>query len=199
MNKRLVIQHAKGYLDMLSAGIDPISQDRIEADSVAAEPRLQRCFAFVSSILEELLANGGVVALPDEPGAPRYELVRKKEAFKLSQEARRRVYIPKEPVTPNMFVSHINRTIDSAAMEKLSVKSINAWLLNNGYVSESRQPAVINRTVMKPLEKAADIGIEEAEVTDPNTGEIKSRLVLTPRAQWFLLDHLDRILEEQAP
>lgn len=49
---------------------------------------------------------------------------------------------------------------------------------------------------MRPMEKAAGIGIETAEVADPNTGEIKSRLVLNPRAQRFLLDNLDGILEE---
>ena len=197
MNKRQIIQHAKNYLELLSKGIDPIRQGNVDPASVVAEPRLQRCFAFVSDILEELLANGGYVALPDDgPDAPQFELVRKKQAFRLSQEQRRSVYIPREPVTPIMFVNHINRAIDSGAMEKLSVKRIHAWLLKNEYIAETRQPAVINRAVMKPLQKAAGIGIEEGETTDPNTGEIKTRLLLTPRAQQFLLDNLDRILEE---
>ena len=50
---------------------------------------------------------------------------------------------------------------------------------------------------MKPMLKAAKIGIEEAETTDPKTGEIKYRIMLTPKAQQFLLDNLDRILEEK--
>ena len=41
------------------------------------------------------------------------------------------------------------------------------------------------------------IGIEETETTDPKTGEIKYRIMLTPKAQQFLLDNLDRILEEK--
>lgn len=49
---------------------------------------------------------------------------------------------------------------------------------------------------MKPLLKAARIGIEAEETTDPKTGEIKSRIMLTPKAQQFLLDNLDRMLEE---
>ena len=59
MNKRRVIQHAKGYLDLLSKGIDPISQKEVDPASIVAEPRLQKCFAIVSNILEELLANDG--------------------------------------------------------------------------------------------------------------------------------------------
>ena len=203
MNKRRVIQHAKGYLDLLSKGIDPISQKEIDPASIVAEPRLQKCFAFVSDLLEELLANDGHVALsydgadaPSNASAPQYELVRKKDPFRLSQEQRGRVMIAKGPVTPITFVNHINRVIDSEAMEKLSIKSINTWLLKNEYISQTKQPAVITKTVMKPMLKAVDIGIEEAETTDPKTGEIKSRIVLTQKAQQFLLDNLDRILEE---
>ena len=203
MNKRRVIQHAKGYLDLLSKGIDPISQKEVDPASIVAEPRLQKCFAFVSDLLEELLANDGHVALsydgadaPPNASAPQYELVRKKDPFRLSQEQRGRVMIAKGPVTPIAFVNHINRVIDSEAMEKLSIKSINTWLLKNEYISQTKQPAVITKTVMKPMLKAVDIGIEEAETTDPKTGEIKSRIVLTQKAQQFLLDNLDRILEE---
>ena len=203
MNKRRVIQHAKGYLDLLSKGIDPISQKEVDPASIVAEPRLQKCFAFVSDLLDELLANDGHVALsydgadaPPNASAPQYELVRKKDPFRLSQEQRGRVMIAKGPVTPITFVNHINRVIDSEAMEKLSIKSINTWLLKNEYISQTKQPAVITKTVMKPMLKAADIGIEEAETTDPKTGEIKSRIVLTQKAQQFLLDNLDRILEE---
>ena len=203
MNKRRVIQHAKGYLDLLSKGIDPISQKEVDPASIVAEPRLQKCFAFVSDLLEELLANDGHVALsydgadaPPNASAPQYELVRKKDPFRLSQAQRERVMIAKGPVTPITFVNHINRVIDSEAMEKLSIKSINTWLLKNEYISQTKQPAVITKTVMKPMLKAVDIGIEEAETTDPKTGEIKSRIVLTQKAQQFLLDNLDRILEE---
>ena len=204
MNKRQVIQHAKEYMDLLSKGIDPISQKEVGPVSIVAEPRLQKCFAFVSNILEELLANDGYVALPydgpDAPpnaSAPQYELVRKKNPFRLSQEQRRSVMIAKGPVTPNTFINHINRVIDGETMEKLSIKSINAWLLKNEYIAQTKQPTVITKTVMKPMLKAAKIGIEETETTDPKTGEIKYRIMLTPKAQQFLLDNLDRILEDK--
>ncbi len=129
MNKRQVIQHAKNYMDLLSKGIDPISQREVGPVSVVAEPRLQKCFAFVSNILEELLVNGGYVALSDEApdappsdSAPQYDLVRRKVPFRLSREQRRDVYITKNPIAPGTFINHINRVIDGEAMEKLSFK-----------------------------------------------------------------------------
>ncbi len=204
MNKRQVIQHAKEYMDLLSKGIDPISRKEVGPVSIVAEPRLQKCFAFVSSILEELLANDGYVALPydgpDAPqngSAPQYEMVRKKNPFRLSQEQRRNVFIANKPIAPSTFISHINRVIDSEAMEKLSIKSINTWLLKNEYITQTKQPTVITKTVMKPMLKAAKIGIEETETTDPKTGEIRYRIMLTPKAQQFLLDNMDQILEEK--
>ena len=208
-DRRRVIQHAKGYLEQLSKGIDPISGDKVGSDSVAGEPRLQKCFAFVAEILEELLANGGRVDLsggaaakaeappPERPQAPpQYELVRKKEPFRLSAEQKRFVEITREPITPTVFINHINRAVDTAAMEKLSIRRVNAWLLKNGYIAETRQPTVVTRTVMKPMEKAVEIGIHEQEQTDPRTGEIKPLIVLTSRAQAFLLENLEHILDQ---
>lgn len=205
-DRRRVIQHAKGYLEQLSKGIDPISGAEVGSDSVAGEPRLQKCFAFVAEILGELLANGGRVDLsggaaakaeaPPPAPPPQYELVRKKEPFRLSAEQKRFVEITREPVTPTVFINHINRAVDTAAMEKLSIRRVNAWLLKNGYIAETRQPTVVTRTVMKPMEKAVEIGIQEQEQTDPRTGEIKPRIVLTSRAQAFLLDNLENILDQ---
>lgn len=147
MNKRQVIQHAKGYMDLLSKGIDPISQKEVGPVSIIAEPRLQKCFAFVSNILEELLANDGYVALasdssdaPPNASAPQYELVRKKDPFRLSREQLRNVYIAKGPVTPNTFINHINRVIDGAAMEKLSIKRVNTWLLKTDMSPKPNSP-----------------------------------------------------------
>ena len=66
MNKRQIIQHAKNYLDLLTAGTDPISQEDIGEDSVVSRPQIQKCFQFVSAILREALENNGLVLLDAE-------------------------------------------------------------------------------------------------------------------------------------
>ena len=127
MTKRQIIQHAKHYMDMLSKGVDPISKKEVGPESIAMEPRLQKCFAFVSGILEELLANGGYVALPEDgpaalpdDSAPRYELVLKKAAFQLSQEQRRRVYIANAPISAYTFVNNINRVVQGNRLRSIA-------------------------------------------------------------------------------
>lgn len=189
MNKRRVIEHAKGYLEQLARGVDPISGQEIGPVSVAAQPQLQKCFAFVSELLGELLEHDGRVALPGEGGA-RFELVRMKAAFRLDEARRRRVYISPEPVTPGTFVRNVNRIVPVAEMEKLSLKNVNAWLLKNGFVVAEKVPTTMNRTVLRPTAKAEEIGVEEAEEVDPATGEVKRKLVLTDAAQLYLLNRL---------
>ena len=53
MNKAQIIRHTKNYMDMLAQGVDPISNEKIEADSVVLQPRMQKCFAFVAELLDE--------------------------------------------------------------------------------------------------------------------------------------------------
>ena len=83
--------------------------------------------------------------------------------------------------------------VDGKRMERLSIKSINAWLLAQGLIAETKEPTTIQRTIRRPVGKSSEIGIQELEITDAKTGEIKKRMVLTLQAQAYLLDHLDEI------
>ena len=55
------MQRAKMYLDKLAQGIDPISNQEIPMDSVVNNVRLARCFFYVSDVLGQVIANGGVI------------------------------------------------------------------------------------------------------------------------------------------
>lgn len=192
MDKVQVLNHTKNYMDMLAQGVDPISHERIEADSVVLQPRMQKCFAFVAGVLDELIKNHGFIALSSDD-AIRYEVIEKKSAFSLNKDQMHRISVSTKPITPNTFLNNINRVVDGKRMEKLSSKSINAWLLAQGLIIETKEPAMINRTVRKPTEKSSEIGIQEEEITDAKTGEVKKRMILTLQAQAYLLEHLNEI------
>ena len=78
-------------------------------------------------------------------------------------------------------------------MEKLSIKSVNAWLQKRGYILQGKTQAVINKTVWMPSAEARQLGIDEIDVPDPKTGEIKHQLMYSTQAQEFLLAHLEEI------
>ena len=192
MRKAQLIVHTKNYMDMLAQGIDPISKEKIEMDSVVLQPRMQKCFAFVAEVFDELIKNNGFIALAPED-ANRYQVIEKKSPFSLSEEQIHRISVSSKPITPNTFLNHINRVIDGKRMEKLSSKSINAWLLAQGFITESKEPTTINRTIRRPSNRSTEIGIEEQELVDPKTGELKKQMVFTLQAQAYLLAHLDDI------
>ena len=153
-----------------------------------------------------ILQNNGLVLLDAEEASAQasaavavtvngssYELVRKKAAFCMTADQRREVMISRLPITPNEFLKNVNRTVNPADMEKLSIKSVNAWLQKKGYVAEGKIQSVINRTVWRPTREAQQMGFMEMDVSDAKTGEIKQQLMYTTQAQQFLLDHMEEI------
>ena len=117
MNKVQVLIHTKDYMDMLVRGVDPISNEKIEADSVVLQLRMQKCFALVAELLEELIKNHGFVALSSDD-AILYEVIEKKSAFSLSEEQLYRISVSTKPITPNTFLNNINRVVDGKHMEQ---------------------------------------------------------------------------------
>lgn len=59
-----IMKHARGYMDKLSRGIDPISGGPLPGDTTLNNIRLQKCFAYVS----EQGAGGKPQRLPTDKG-----------------------------------------------------------------------------------------------------------------------------------
>ena len=156
--------------------------------------------------MQEVLENNGLVLLDTDEAAQQtpaavpvsvngasYELVRKKAAFSLTPEQKKEVMISRLPITPAAFLRNVNQRINAGEMEKLSIRSVNAWLQKNGYITQGKIQTVMNRTVWMPSPEARQLGINETEVPDPKTGEIKRQLMYSAQAQEFLLAHLEEI------
>ena len=192
MDKAHIIAHTKMYMDLLVQGIDPISKQRITEDSVVLQERMKKCFAFVSEVFGEMLENNGFVALTEQD-ARRCRVVVSKAEFSLSEQQIHEISVSTKPISPNEFLRRINKVVDEQSMEKLSARSVNAWLVSQGYLVESKFPVTINRTARRPSDKAAGIGIREEETVDPQTGETKRQMMLSLQAQAYLLEHLEEI------
>lgn len=194
MEKLQVIQRAKSYMDMLSNGIDPISGELVKNDSTFQQERLQKCFSFVSEILDEIIRTNGIVTLPATEFSHGYEAVKKKSVFSLNQQQRNSIRVTNNPIIPSAFIKNINSVVDSDNMEKLSLTTINKWLLKQGYLTESRVPTVINKNVKTVTPLSTQIGVIEQTVVDPKTGEAKTQLLFSRQAQEFILDNIESIL-----
>lgn len=194
MEKLQVIQRAKSYMDMLSNGIDPISGELVKNDSTFQQERLQKCFSFVSEILDEIIRTNGIVTLPATEFSHGYEAVKKKSVFSLNQQQRNSIRVTNNPIIPSAFIKNINSVVDSDNMEKLSLTTINKWLLKQGYLTESKVPTVINKNVKTVTPLSMQIGVIEQTVVDPKTGEAKTQLLFSRQAQEFILNNIESIL-----
>lgn len=55
MNELDIIKHARGYLDLLSKGYNPITKEKYSENSDFNNERLIKCFSFVTEILDRVI------------------------------------------------------------------------------------------------------------------------------------------------
>ena len=125
MTELETMQRAKGYLDKLALGIDPLTGREVPEDSVLNNVRLARCFFYVSDVLERLIANGGQT-----------ERKPKLQPFAINAAQLARVQVSREPVRITQMVERISTAADNPQMRKLSTTVITNWLLEKGFLQK---------------------------------------------------------------
>ena len=189
MEKTKMLLRAKSYLEMLAGGIDPISGMDVPEDSVLGQERLRNCFSFVAGVLEEAVAQHGLISLPENEKNGAYEISRKKAAFSIPALPRDRIYISSEALQPTAFVKNVNSAVDTESMEKLSLTTLNRWLKNQGLVEETKEWTTVQRTVRHVTPEGERVGIQEFTSRDPDEKTAKTQLALTRQAQEYILNH----------
>lgn len=179
MTELETVKHAKMYMDKLAQGIDPISNLEMPDDTVLNNVRLARCFFYVSDLLGQVIANGGVVG-----GKP------KRQAFTITPTQLSRVHISREPVRISQLVEMINAVVDDPQMRKLSTTSISNWLLEKGFLEKQTTPEGKSKRV--PTTNGMIIGLS-TQIRQGHYGEYLA-VYYSPEAQQFVLDHLAEIL-----
>lgn len=200
MDKLRIIQHAQGYMDKLSLGIDPISGTPVPEDSTLQQERLQKCFRFVSDILEELIQNNGSISLsenqnavPDSVAEPTNIPV---PAVLITPQQIQNIEVTPTPILPSAFVKKIGAALDSDAKKKVTLARINRWLLKKGYLAETKVRTIVNKSVKIATPLSAEIGVVEHLVVDKKTGEAKPQLFFSEDAQKFILNNINNIANE---
>ena len=184
MDKVQLIQKAKSYIDMLSREIDPTTGEIIE-DSILRKQQIKDTFAFISSVLEELLSNSGEVIHLEKP-----------MEFQPSVINKELVEISHTPISVISFASRINRQVDKRVMQNLGYSKINRWLLQNGYLATEKVNVVRQETKYRATEKAQTIGILTNDKINEKTGEVIPCILLSTKAQEYLVQNLELILSE---
>lgn len=182
MTELETLQRAKMYLDKLAQGIDPITNQEMPEDSTLNNVRLARCFFYVSYVLGQVIANGGVIgSMP------------KKTAFSITPEQLSRVQLSAEPVRVTQLVDMIAAAVNDPQMKKMSTTTITDWLLEKGFLE--KQIGLDGKSRRVPTQNGLLIGLT-TEIRQGQYGEYQAVFYNTS-AQRFVLDHLSTILEKK--
>lgn len=183
MTELEIMQRAKLYMDKLSQGIDPISDQALPYDTALNQERLRKCFAYVAGVLGKTIQNGGEFRSYDD-----------REPFFATAEQLSVLRPFTEPVTISQLVDRINEAVAVPQRKKLSAGLVTNWLLDKGFlVKELRADGKYQRL---PSESGRLLGLSARQVSSPN-GDYQL-VIYDPAAQQFVLDHLPAMLEERA-
>ena len=179
MTELEMMQRAKMYIDNLARGIDPISNQELPEDTVLNNVRLARCFFYVSDILGQVIANGGVVGgkaalLP----------------FSISAEQLAKVSLSAEPIRVTQLAALISAAADSS-QKKLNPTVITNWLLEKGFLEKQTGPDGKSRRA--PTQLGLQIGMS-TRIRQGQYGEYQA-VFYDMGAQQFVLDNLEAMLQ----
>ena len=187
MNYRLeLLNRAKIYMEKLAGGADPFTGENLPGDTALNNPRLSRCFNFVADVLQELIDNGGEVTRAVKKDASRKFL----PDFTITDEQRVGIQLSAEPVKISKFAEKLNAQVDIEKMRRINPAAFNKWLVEKGYLSEVTVDGKQNK-VATP--KGEAIGIH-SEITSYGGSEYYST-TFNIDAQWFLMEHLDEVID----
>ena len=180
-----IMQRAKMYMDKLSQGVDPVTDEEMPEDSVLNNVKLARCFFYVSGVLQQVINNGGIVS----GKAPKI----KKVDFAITPEQITKIEIPRYPIRITEFVEMLNDAVDAPEMKKLKTTKITDWLLEKGFLYKEPDPDGKSRRM--PTEEGKKLGL----TTAPRRGPAGDQMAVyySRQAQMFLLDNLEAILQNK--
>lgn len=181
MTELETMQRAKTYMDKLAQGIDPITNQEVYDDSVLNNVRLARCFFYVSDILGQVIANGGVIGGKQ-----------KLDPFVINMDQIAKVQISQEPVRVTQLVDRISEAVANPRMRKLKTTVITDWLMEKGFLEKQTVPDGKSRRV--PTQNGLMIGLS-TQIRQGQYGEYQA-VFYNVDAQRFVLDNLGAMLAQ---
>ena len=179
------IAYAQSFILKLANGVNPIDNTPIPDGDVAKNPRLSKCFFYVSDVLEQVCTNSAI-SLTDPSALGR----RRKRAFSLPSERLDEFEYSKRPITlAEMHRRLLYLAADESNMKKLKKSKIVKWLITYGFL-ESHD--VDGKNILHPTEAGSEIGIIFNDGRSP-LGDEYNFLTLTLNAQHFIIDSFKSI------
>ena len=172
------LKRAKEYMQKLAEGTDPITDTKLPVDTALNNPRLSRCFSYVTEVLQKVIDSGGKGLGYQRP-------------FFITEDEIKRVKLSDQPIPISAFVQAVNDAVGDLGRKNLSHITITKWLAGQGYLRVVQDED--NKTHKALTEKSAEIGISSEERT--NQSGTYMAILYDRHAQQLLLNNLLAMLE----
>ena len=172
------IAYARTYVEKLANGINPLTDQPVPDTDSINNIRISRCLFYVSSLLRQIVENGGI---------SQRKAKTVKAPFQLDYEARKNFRYSEVPIPISEITRRINELIQPEEMKKLNYKSILDWLIQIGLLVVIQGED--GKSTRKPTENGVRLGIV-AEQRQSARG-LYTVVVYNKEAQQFILDNLD--------
>lgn len=173
------MEKAKNVLQKMAKGVNPLTGEAITEHNFLNDPRIIRCFYFVSEVLDNVIQ--GVYRksgsrLPD---------------FIITPEQKQRVKFPEGKIGVNEFSRHINQCINLNESKKLTGVELNKRLKKMGILTEKIIENGKTRTITNS--NSAKYGFEmENRVFN---GVEYEMVVINDHGKKYLLDNIETIMK----
>ena len=144
-----LVSHAKDYIDDLAKGINPFTKEEIDENDIVNQVKISRCLFFVSEVLEEVIANGGVGTKKKEKLLPFDAGTLDLSAFDYSSD----------PIGITEITRRIN-ALKPDNMQKLKLSALSEWLIDIGMLE---LVVAGGKSKKRPTLQGTQLGIGEVE------------------------------------
>lgn len=180
------LQRAKMYIDKMANGINPIDDKPFADDDAINHVRISRCLFYVSDVLNQVIANNGVVGKTKKTKSP-------KVPFALSLEAIKKFTPSEIPMSVKEISDRLNEMVDLEKCKKISSNTINNWLVEINLLEI--QFSSEGKKTKRPTQQGNDLGIfveDRMGMYGPY-----SIVLYNAHAQQFIVDNIDAIIESK--
>jgi len=179
INEREKVIKAKEVLIKIANGINPVDGTPINEESFLNDPRIIRCFFYISELLNRVIAGQTNQNLP------------KPTELHITKEEKSLVKFPENKIGVNEFAKCINNVIDLNKSKKLSGVELNKQLKKMGVLSENIDEQGKVRTIIN--NKSVDYGFE-SEKRNYNGNEYEM-VVINDIGKAYILENLEDIMK----
>lgn len=171
------IEKAKDIIVKLANGISPVDGEEIKKDNVVNDPRMIRCFFFVSEVLENLIAG-------------EYSKASKKRKFIINDEQKDSVIFTEGEIGVNEISKCINQKINPLISKNVTGNLINRGLKRMGILTEINNNDKSRRTSI--IETSHNYGF--IEIKKSYNGREYFQVVANDVGKKFVLDNIEEIM-----